>query len=149
MPSQSFIVSFSNGLGLASPIPAGLIFDDLMGRNLWYLPRKSSICEGDTVLFYQSGTGVRGQGNVVAISAVAAADNSVLSRYGLPHLTVRLTLSEIQVYVHPIELGPLVGRLQFVANKRHWGHSLRNTPRAISEHDFCEITRKAVSMPVT
>jgi hypothetical protein len=127
----------STGSGL---VRAARIFEDLLGRRVWYVPRRSKdLIVGTSVLFYQAGAGVRGTARVLALSDATAYDRNSLREYGLYHLNIRIDLSDIEVFAGPIRLGPIVDQLDFISNKKYWGHSLRLTPRSISQADFEKI----------
>ena len=87
-------------------------------------------------MFYEAASGIRGYAEIETVSDATALDQESLLQFGLYHLAVKLSLTGMVVFPKPIELGPLVERLDFVSNKRFWGHSLRATPRTISKKDF-------------
>lgn len=144
-PAPRFLVTFSNGVGSAGPIPAGQIFSELINLGRWYLPRRSSIAGGATILFYQAGVGIRGEATVLNVLEATQNDRDYLKKYGLFHLTVRLALGQQHVFEEPVSLAPLVNDLAFVTNKKYWGHSLRFTPRVITEADYNLIVQRAVA----
>lgn len=138
--SPELLISFSGVRTERESIPGGTIFDDLMKRGTWYLPRGSKhLVPGATVLFYQSGVGIRGYASVTSAEGTSEADLPVLNRYGLGHLKVRLGLTNETIFDRAVPIGPMVERLDFVSNKVHWGHSVRTSPRSISDKDFATI----------
>lgn len=138
------LISFSGVRTEQGSIPAGTIFDDLMKRATWYLPRGSKhLVQGSKVVFYQSGVGVRGYAVVASAEPTTDADLAILSRYGLQHLHVRLSLGETTIFDNAVPIRPIVDRLDFVSNKVHWGHSVRTSPRTITEKDFATICAEA------
>jgi predicted RNA-binding protein len=78
--------------------------------------------------------GVRG---AARISAIVAGREQVLIHKAIPIvLTQRLELTEMVEFKKPLDLKSLVGRLSFIANKKHWGNSLRISPRSIPKKDY-------------
>ncbi len=136
------LLAFSKGMSQqGSSVPASTIFDNLLRQKVWYLHRRSQylIAGKTTVLFYQSGEGVRGFAKVVSVDDITNADRDALQRYGLSHLSIRLELDDVEVFRKSVQIAPLVNRLDFVANKKYWGHSVRTTPRTINDRDFATL----------
>jgi hypothetical protein len=141
------LVAFSDGVNQQGTVPSTKILNDLLCHNVWYLRRGSRyLVPGDTtVIFYQSGAGIRGYAKVVSVDDVTNAARWQLEQYGLSHLNVRLGLDEVELFVKPVKISPLVDRLDFVSNKVHWGQSVRTTPRTINDRDFATIKAEAVN----
>lgn len=144
---SNVVVSFADSVAEHGVVSAGRIFDDLIGSKLWFLPRlPKALQPNSTVLFYQSGAGLRGYAVVNEIGVVTAKDRSLLSHYGLTHLSVRISLEAVVVFNTPLNLRPLLSRLDFITNKKYWGHNLR-IPTAISKKDFALILKSA-ALPI-
>jgi hypothetical protein len=144
------LVAFSNGTSHNGPVPASKIFDDLRSEGFWYLPRGSRylVPNESTVVFYQSGAGVRGHARVVSVEDASEAEqSSVRTRFGLPQIAIKLGLDHVEVFRSPVPIGPLVNDLQFVRNKKYWGHSVRTSPRTINDHDFSVLKAAARKQP--
>jgi hypothetical protein len=146
------LVAFSNATSLNGNISASKIFNDLMLERTWYLPRSSRylIPNETTIVFYQSGAGVCGYASVLDVAEATEGERALLSaRFGLPRITTKVRLGSIQIFVLPVPLGPLAKDLQFVANKVHWGHSVRTSPRTINDADFALLKHSAASINST
>ncbi len=142
--SKIVLLAFSNSRNAAGVVPAGRIFEELMQNSIWYAPRRSrDLVQGATVLFYQAGSGARGHAQIVTVADATATEQPRLHNYGLYHLSVKLHLTDIVLFARPVTLAPIVSQLEFVANKRYWGHSLRSTPRSITFADFRTIVAAA------
>jgi hypothetical protein len=107
-------------------------------KKVWYLPRMSRKLEiGDKLLFYQAREGVVGEATAALVAAsLESTDLGLLQGLGLGFLTIRVELKDTVSYGEPVRLGPIVESLSFISNKQFWGHSLRSTPRVLSEVDF-------------
>ncbi len=140
MPKSSakiVLLTFSGSSTNSGSVKASRIFDSLIGRRVWYVPRRSKdLGAGSTVLFYEAGSGIRGYATVSEVSDAKPVDQKSLTQFGLYHLAIKLVLSDVVVFDKALELGLLVDRLDFVSNKKYWGHALRSTPRTISYKDF-------------
>lgn len=113
------------------------IYDYLIERHIWFMPRLSPKCgRGTVIAFYQAGSGVRGYAVIADASPCSVKDEHILKQFGLRHLKVRLDLEDTVTFGEPVLLRPIVDRLQFVTNKKFWGHSVRMSPRRISDEDF-------------
>jgi len=60
---QIVIVAFGDTFvnltrGDSTRVPGERLFSELLSRNVWFLPRKSRIVPGMTILFYQNSKGV-------------------------------------------------------------------------------------------
>lgn len=140
------LLSFSDGVSARGPVPASQIFSDLVAEGVWYLPRASRylLPNETTVLFYQSGSGIRGYALVLDIKEASEGEREKLNvRYGLSRILVKIRLGHVEVFPKPVPIGPLAQELQFVKNKVHWGHSVRTSPRTINDADFALIKRIA------
>lgn len=132
-----FLLAFSNSSTNLGVVTATQIYDELMKMSVWYVPRKSKLfVERAPAVFYQSAVGVRGFAILSGVKDVSGLDRGILQRYGLDYLSVKLTLTEITTFDEPVKLAPIVESLSFVSNKKHWGQSVRQTPRIISVADF-------------
>lgn len=141
------LLAFSHSATETGVVPAGRIFDDLIRRSTWYVTRQpKELIQGSQVLFYQAGEGMRGYATVANVSIASLSDQGSLRRFGLFHLTTKLELTEIVVFSKPVKLAPIVEKLDFISNKKYWGHALRATPRAISLSDFKTIVGCAADM---
>jgi hypothetical protein len=130
------VLAFNDSQVRERKIPAGEIFSTLMERRLWYCRRSNVVTPGTTVLFYQSRVGFRGFAKIGAVGELRVQDRELLRSLGLPFLTVYLSLSEVTIFATPVSMQPLVDQLDFVTNKKRWGHSVRFTPRQMSSKDF-------------
>jgi hypothetical protein len=136
-PAKIVLLAFSGSSTNSGIVKASRIFDSLIGRRLWYVPRRSKdLVVGSIVVFYEAGSGVRGYATVSEVTDAEPIDQGSLVQFGLYHLPVKIVLSDIVIFESPVQLGVLVDRLDFVSNKKYWGHSLRATPRTISHKDF-------------
>jgi hypothetical protein len=138
------LLSFCDSLGISGVVPAGRIFDELIRGGIWYVPRRSKdLVEGTTVLFYQAQSGARGYATVNQVLDATGADQEILRQRGLHHLAIKLRIADIVVFSNPVRLAPIVSRLDFVTNKKYWGHAVRSTPRTIPALDFETIVAAA------
>ena len=88
-------------------------------------------------MFYQSGAAVRGYASVAQVDEANDNDRvEMLSRNGLHEVVTRIGLVDTHEFTKPICVAPLVDQLDFVKNKRYWGHSVRTFPRIINELDL-------------
>lgn len=142
----AILVAFANSHINTRAVTSNEIFENLTNRFIWYVPRRTkSLVEGVAVLFYQAATGFRGHAIVTEILDASYCEMETLRNLGLYQLTTKLCLKEITVFTDPVKLGPIVNDVDFVTNKRYWGHSLRSTPRRISAKDFETITSEATA----
>lgn len=117
-----------------------------MNQKVWFTVRKAkNFTAGSVVVFYQSGTGVRGYATATEILDNSKSDFESMQNLGLYQLRFRINLKEIIQFENPVALGPMVDHLGFVANKKYWGHSVRGTPRPISSEDFQKIVEASKS----
>lgn len=136
------ILSYAPSVGANGKISAHEIFQTLMDRQLWYCARPSpKLAPAVITLFYESGSGFRGYATVNHVAPTSQRDEAILRRLGITFLKIRLDLSDINIFPQPVPMRPLVDRLDFVANKEHWGHSVRITPREIANTDFETVVR--------
>jgi hypothetical protein len=134
------LLAFSDGHNNAGAVPASEIFDHLIRQSVWYVPRcPRNLADESIVLFYQAGAGIRAYAKVTGVFQATDTDQNQLRRYGLYHLSIKLTLRDIVIFPTPVTLQPIVQHLDFVSNKKYWGHALRSTPRSISIADFKRI----------
>ena len=134
------LVAYSGSQGASGLVSATRIFDDLSRRNVWYTTRRAKgLNSGCTLIFYQAGLGITGYATVVEVSDNDRIDNEVLQNFGLYHLRFKIRLSNVIRFSVAVKLGPIVSDLDFITNKKYWGHSLRATPRSISAADFQKI----------
>lgn len=134
------LLSFSGSQNGNGTVSADTIYKNLMDQRIWFISRKPKyLVPGAVVLFYQSAMGVRGNATVAQVYDNSRADFEALENLGLYQLRFKLALSGIQKFEKPIPLGPMVHDLEFVANKKYWGHSVRGTPRQIPAVDFNKI----------
>ena len=131
---------------MAGNVSASRIFQDLMNQKVWFTVRKAKNLTADSVVvFYQSGTGVRGYATVTEILDNSKSDFETMQNLGLYQLRIRINLEDIVQFDDPVALGPMVDNLEFIANKKYWGHSVRGTPRSISSKDFQKIVKASTS----
>ena len=142
------LLSFSDGITATGSVPSSHIFRELLADCVWYVPRASRFLlkNETTVVFYQSGSGIRGYALVLDTTDPTDAERDNLHRkYGLSRILVKLRLGNIQIFPQPVAIAPLVQDLHFVTNKLHWGHSVRTSPRTINDADFDLIKRVAAA----
>ncbi len=138
--AKTVLLAFSGSSTNSGNVPSGRIFDSLIGRAVWYVPRRSKdLVPESRVVFYEAKAGVRGYATIADVSDATPSDQGTLVQFGLYHLAIKLSLANIVVFSKAVHLGPLVHQLDFVSNKKYWGHSLRTTPRTISSGDFEKI----------
>jgi len=134
---NSLIVAFGNlACHKGAFVPADQIAARLLGSNRWFSNRKPGITPlGAKVLFYQNGLGVVASGIVEQINLTTPAE--VVGALGFPAAMLYVwRLRDISNMKPAISLRGLVQELRFITNKRHWGQSLRYTPRWIWDSDF-------------
>lgn len=138
--ASCMLLSFSDSHNVSGKVPASTIFDTLTKKHVWYVIRRpAKLVAGTNVLFYQSAVGIRGYATLVQIVENNASDMSWMRNLGLYQLRFRLDIADVVKFETPVPLGPMVNELEFVANKKFWGHSVRGTPRIISLTDFNRI----------
>jgi hypothetical protein len=94
------------------------------------------------ILFYQAGTGFRGTATLREVAKTRPADWD-FPGYGFRLFPIKLLLDDIETFLEPIDMKPLVQDLGFVTNKRRWGHAVQMTPRLIPQFDLQIILRGA------
>jgi hypothetical protein len=123
--TPKILLSFGEGLCESGRVPAARIFEELTKAKIWYTVRGSpTMLVNAVALFYQAEAGVRGYATVRGIAAVNPQDQRWLAAFGLRHLRVKLLLESVVVFRQPVALGPIVQKLNFVANKTYWGRAL-------------------------
>jgi hypothetical protein len=97
---------------------------------------------GSYVLCYQNGAGFRGH---AAIGEIADdAPDAPFGKDSFLSFSQRLSLVETKRFSVPLDPRPMVDALDFISNKRYWGHAFRTTPRKISKKDYLAVLRSAV-----
>lgn len=139
-----------------SPHTTGLVVAETLAKHsVWlasqYTPFRRDYKHGDRVLLYVAGPGARylvGDAVVAGpVTGVTPADARLAEELGLDTFHERIPLDNVRLWEKPLLLKPLVGRLDFVKDKRNWGLNLRQAAARIPEHDYRVIMdemRKAV-----
>ena len=140
------IIAFGNVEGPQGIISGDTIFRELFAKSRWYTARASQAATpGTRVLFYQNGRGFRG---TALIEGAQKRAITTLAGRGL-YMTFQqeLILQECATFSEPLDIRPIINDLEFIANKRYWGHSFRSTPRRISATDYHAIVTLCPSQP--
>jgi len=140
---ESYILmAFGKIEGQNARISAGSIFGQLFDAGVWYTTRPSRVlAPGARVLFYQNGAGFRGHAVIDAV--VDDALETPLGGGLFVAFSQRISLVQMHKFKTALDPRPLVGALEFISNKKYWGHAFRSTPRQISKKDFLMIIRSA------
>jgi hypothetical protein len=139
---HAVILVFGNLQADGQVIKADNIYRTLETSRAWYLPRGSGALKRTTrFLFYQNGSGLRGVATLKRLDPIDSTDRINMKTLGIEYFRVKLIFDSWRTFATPISLRPLVGELEFISNKKYWGHSLRGGPRPIGEGDFNVIMR--------
>lgn len=139
---QSYaIIAFGEVEGPNTKISADQVFEGLFPKHLWYVTRTSLLTPGMTILFYQSGKGFRATATLKELANVET--NVLLGNRVFLTFTKRLALENCKAFTAPIDVRDFVGKLDFISDKKYWGHAFRSTPRRISESDYNTIMKHA------
>jgi hypothetical protein len=139
------LLAFGPAATATRTIPASEIAEQLLGTSLWFISRPSKrIAPGMLLLFYQAGHGVIAESRLASVKPVTLTDIAKLNQLGLSYMQYRLDVTAVRFYCEAVRIGPLVDSLDFISNKRYWGHSLRLTPKSISTADASLIRSRAV-----
>jgi len=99
-----------------------------------YTVNRNRIRPDDDVVFYKAG--VDGQlflGTATVTSKLKKEDGKKTDSF--------VTLKDIQIWETPVSIRPLVSKLEFIWNKKLWGHHLQVGVRRLSEKDFQTILK--------
>jgi hypothetical protein len=139
---QHALVAFGDIEGPNRPVLAEQVFSRLFRNAYWLIARPSRvIAPGVRMLFYQNEIGFRGHAVVAEIM-----DNSQRAPFGndiFLAFSQEVRLTDCHEFLTPVSARALVHDLDFVANKKYWGHAFRSTPRSISQGDYMTIVRAA------
>lgn len=122
-------------------ISGARILRTLLEQSVWLTTRMPKhLPLPANALFYQSGVGIVARARIDAYRNVSKPSAHLLRGFTYYHFPIVLALSDVQILETPISIRPLVGQLDFIGNKVHWGLSLRFSPRLISERDYETLT---------
>lgn len=118
------------------------ILNSLLGSHYWLSSRAPKRwIVGQRVLFYQASTGFTAAARLVNVEPSRAVDWQLPGRlHKFPH---KMILDDVQIFATPVEAKPLLIKLSFVINKKHWGHAFRYLPRMIPASDAITVLAKA------
>ena len=109
-------------------------------------PFKEAINSGDLCLFYVAGTKSDAKHSFVGQAVVIKNDNSRTYDEDSLHVGMpaagALVLGDVETYINPIKIKPILPRLTFIKNKKVWGVHFQQGILRVSEEDFRTITNQ-------
>ena len=87
-------------------------------------------------VFYQAGVGVVARATIVGARSTKTLGANPLPGLPTAWFPIALDLEDVRIFDQAIDVRPLIASLEFVSNKRYWGHSFRFSPRRIGAADF-------------
>ncbi len=120
------------------------IVKTLLDNGFWAFsgsaPVKEKLAAEDSILFYVGG---KNRHYFVATGKVKKtvdfaneAHKAVLDRLGISFFNRTVSIGEVEWFQAPVELIPLKERLNFIADKKNYGLSLRLPLREIQKDDY-------------
>lgn len=99
--------------------------------------------DGDWLIFYSPRTSYQGGEPLQAFTAIGQLRGEELYQYEMSPDFIPWR-RKVEFYpCHELPVRPLIGDLEFIIDKQHWGHRFRFGLFPISQHDF-ELLRSAM-----
>jgi len=98
-------------------------------------PNRKKLSKNDEILFYQGGErGGKFVGSAELVSGLIQQDNGMFDF---------VILKNIEFWKKPVEIRPILRKLSFIKDKKHWGVYFQGGIIRISEKDYEEILKRA------